>query len=488
MSDSESNTRLKSVLLDLMESKAGVKEVCNTIFKNDRGEPLEITDYQAVIIKRIFFKNPKNVVCTASTRAGKSLAMSIGIILLACFRIEKIRLIAPTVDHTKIVMGYVIQHFLDHEICSSQLMIDTKGMGVERLKKELTKQKMTLKNGSDIMSITANIASEGRSLVGWGGTAIFVDEAEQITAEIMRTKVMRMLGDSPDASIFLIGNPVTHGYMWEKSTDPNWDFMKIDWKMCVAENRMTQEFIDERRDEMTSTEFAIWYAADWPEELEDQLFTQEDLDNIKAPLTSEEKELLTLEADETRLGCDIARFGVDYTVLYKAERYDEVWFLTESKHFEKKNLMETTGNIVKWDMKENFDAINVDDPGLGGGVTDRLKEIDQTTSRTNAFIGGEAPWKMKRKLTKKEEEDNKLYLNKKAFYYKSFESMARKGLVRLADEKNGYRLMNELKKMRYEFTSNGKMKIIDPEDKSPDWADAANIALFKGIRFAFGFA
>lgn len=462
--------------------------MCRRKFKTDIGEPLEVTDYQVDIIQTICWKERKRALCTASTRAGKSLAVALAVILLAQFSPgEKIRLIAPTLDHTKIVMGYVIQHILDNKAFTNNLMFDVKGLGAERLKKEMTKQKLTLKNGSEIMSITANIAGQGRSLVGWGGSCIIVDEAEQIEAELMRTKVMRMLGDTPDANIFMIGNPVTHGYMWEKSTDPNWYFHKISWEMCVDEGRMSHDFVMERKGEMTQTEFSIWYAAEWPEELTDQLFTMEDLTNFSLPLSKEEKELLTTKPDEKSLGCDIARFGIDLTVLYKAVRYEDTWFFTKCKTFEKKDLMGTVGEIVAWDRIEKFDRVIVDDSGLGGGVTDRLREIEGVGLKVHAFIAGESPHKLKRKLLKKEEENNKQFMNKKAFQYRQFESKCRKKQARCADLVNGSKLLGEMRKMRYEYNSSGKLKVVDPEDKSPDFCDAACYALFEGQRLVFSF-
>lgn len=472
----------------MLARKKTAKQAMRLLFLNDKGEPLEVTDYQVKIIKRIFFKSPKRVVCTATTRAGKSLAVAIGVVLLAIFRDgEKIRLIAPTEEHTKIVMGYVIQHILDNSVFKSCLMMDTKGLGVERLKKVLTKQRMVLKNNSEIMTITANISAQGRSLVGWGGSVVIVDEAEIIESEIMRTKVMRMLGDSPDSSIFMIGNPVQYGFMYDKSTDPKWAFTQIGWQECVSEGRMTEEFIEERRAELTKNEFDIWYNARWPEELEDQLFTMQDLKNMIAPLTQNEIGLLSGEPDEKRLGCDIARFGNDFTVLYKNLRYGDKWFLSDFKVFGKNDLMKTVGNIIAFDGIDGFDSINVDDSGLGGGVSDRLREQEQTSNKVHAFIAGERPWKLDRKLTRSEEEDNKIYLNKKAFFYRKFESLARKGLVRLVNPEEHHKLISELKKIKYEHKSDGKMKIIPPEDKSPDFADSACISFFEGFKFVVDF-
>ncbi len=472
-----------------METIQGTKDVCRLFFKNEKGYSLELTTYQAIIVKTIFFKWPKRSICTATTRAGKSVGVAIGIILVACFRSgEQIRLIAPTGDHTKIVMGYVVDYLLSSEVLSDRLMVDMKGMGVKRLKKELTKKKLKWKNGSEIMSISANISTAGRSAIGWGGSLVVVDEGEQIPKELIVEKIMRMLGDTEDAAIFMIGNPVVYGFMYDKSTEPGWDFLRVDWKQCVAAGRLTKEFVMERKAEMTKNQFKIWYEAEWPDELEDQLFNQRARNNIFAPLTVEEKELLTLEPDEKALGCDVARFGINLTVIYKLERYDNKWFIMEAKSFSKKATTKTTGQIIAWDREENFDRMNVDDPGVGGGVTDQLKESDQTSERTHAFIPGEQPWKLKRTLNTTEIDNNTHFLNKKAFWYEKFAKEAGKGNIRNVDEKNAVVLHDQLKKLRYEFTSFGHMKIVKDEGKSPDFADAVNIALFTPHKFAFAMA
>jgi len=438
---------------------------------------LEVTDYQVRIIQRLFFKYSKQIVCTATTRAGKSLGGAIGIILASVHRPEKVRVVAPTQDHTKIIMGYVIQHIIDSELLQNALLFDVTGMGIERLRKEITKKKLTFKNGSEIMCISANLSTSGRSLVGWGGTLIFVDEGEQIPAEIMRTKIMRMLGDSPDSSIFIIGNPVVYGYMWEKSTDPKWYFMRIDWRQCVEAGRMTEEFVMDRKAEMNDNEFRIWYEALWPEEMEDQLFSEKALRNIVAPLTDEEIELLKTPPDRKKLGVDVARFGKDYSVVYLVHQYGLKKFLMESRFLSKKDTMKTVGLVVDWDRTEQVDLIGIDDIGVGGGVSDRLGEIDCLSEKVSHFIAGASPTKRK-----------ELYTNLKAQSFREYERQATKKLIRLVDPKNGYRLMEELRKMKFERTSSGKMKVIDPEDKSPDWADSSNIALWEGEVFSFAFA
>ena len=178
---------------------------------NDKGEPLELCKYQVEIIDEILFNRHLRVLCWATTRAGKSLAVALALILKAMFcEGERIRIIAPTDDHTRIVMGYVIQHLFDNPIIYNELN-DKPDIALKRLKREMTKSKVTWKNGNEIMIRSASILQEGRTLVGFGGTTIVVDEAEGIPSEIIRAKIMRMLGDSEDSQIFLISNPVEKG-------------------------------------------------------------------------------------------------------------------------------------------------------------------------------------------------------------------------------------------------------------------------------------
>ena len=458
----------------MLKTHSGIAEVCAYLFKNDSGEPLRITTYQSRIIFTIFWKEPKKTICTASTRAGKSLAVAIGCILLAVFRPEKIRIIAPTDEHTRIIMNYIIQHILDNDFCREALLFNTEGMGVEKIKKELTKQKLTFKNGSEIMTLSANIGADGRSLIGWGASAVICDEGENIPVEIMRTKVMRMLGDSPDSSIFIIGNPSAIGYMYEKSTDPDWSFMRVDWRECVKEGRLTQEFIDERKRELTELEFGIWYDARWPEEFEDQFFSHDELGNLFAPLADEERKLLEYEPDEKYLGVDVARLGFDLTVLTQVFKYGEKYFIVGIDSFEKKDLMDTVGRIVNLDKEENFGRINIDSIGLGAGVYDRLKEIEGAGEKAREFVAGQAPSREKEK-----------YINKKAQQYSILKRMLKNCQIRNACENAG-KLHNEMKKIKFEFQSTGKMRIVDPEEKSPDFADSLVIAMSDtGFRFAF---
>ena len=51
------------------------RDLVNYYFKNNEGEPLILTSYQAEIVKRIIQKYPKRNLLWATTRAGKSFGL-----------------------------------------------------------------------------------------------------------------------------------------------------------------------------------------------------------------------------------------------------------------------------------------------------------------------------------------------------------------------------------------------------------------------------
>ena len=91
------------------------------------------------------------------------------------------------------------------------------------------------------------------------------------------------------------------------------------------------------------------------------------------------------------VAADIARFGEDETVIMRREGG---WIRTYRAHH-KADTMTTTGHIVNAmreidaeEGKNDWARAVVDVPGVGGGVVDRLAELDLPVVPYN---GGEAP-------------------------------------------------------------------------------------------------
>jgi len=437
------------------------RALCKLLFKNDKNKPLILTSYQEEIISEILFKKHKRVLCWATTRAGKSLAIALGIILRAVLNNgERIPIIAPTNDHTRIIMNYVIQHILDHEFLISQLAITTEGKTHERLRAEISKQRITFKNNAEIKIISASITQEGRTLIGMGGNFVVIDEVEQIPSEIIRTREMRMLGDSPDSAVFMISNPSKKGYMYDAMKDPIWYQIKVNWKDCVREGRLTEKFVMERKSEMSEMEFQIWYESEYPDDEDDTLIKWK---WIEKALNK------TIEGEgKVRYGADIAEMGVDLSVLTKISIIGDDFRVDSINSWGKTDTMKTTGKIVT--LIDKKDIINVDSTGVGKGVYDRLEELEYNAVEIK---GGRSP-------SNKRTKDR--FMNLKAENYWNLRNLFEKGNISIPKHKT---LIDQLNKMKYEITSSGKIKIIDPDDKSPDFSDSLCLACINSDNILF---
>jgi len=93
----------------------------------------------------------------------------------------------------------------------------------------------------------------------------------------------------------------------------------------------------------------------------------------------------TLPAGEPRrLAVDVARFGDDRTVI--ALREGPRIRLVETLHHN--DTMQVAGATLRWARKLGVTVVHIDDTGVGGGVTDRLRETAPDID-VQAFNGGQ---------------------------------------------------------------------------------------------------
>jgi phage terminase large subunit len=154
----------------------------------------------------------------------------------------------------------------------------------------------------------------------------------------------------------------------------------------VLRSLPTREWVDEMR-RLYGEESPLWSVRVMGE------FARQPDDSVMA--------LAALEAAQAReakpgrplvVACDVARFGSDETVI--AIRHGDrirIWWVARGK-----DTMQTTGWLmqaideVKAEEGE-YPLVVIDDAGVGGGVTDRLREVARTrgTTKIVAFNGAE---------------------------------------------------------------------------------------------------
>lgn len=157
-----------------------------------------------------------------------------------------------------------------------------------------------------------------------------------------------------------------------------------------------------------------------------------------------------------KMGVDVARFGGNKSVILIRQGHKVFANIIKLAH---NDTMELAGLVMRTAKDNGIDAhdINIDDVGVGGGVTDRLHEQEFYVNGVN--VGDKAI-------------DSDLYLNRRA---EGWYEMSRDiDQLDLPNDEDFYQLAQP----KYKYTSSGQRKIESKEDmtkrgvESPDVGDA----------------
>jgi len=211
------------------------------------------------------------------------------------------------------------------------------------------------------------------------------DEACGLSAAILEAASTLTAND--DSRTLLIGNPDDPATEFGKACKPGSGYNVIEVSAFDSPNFTDEEvpewlkpllvgktWVEERRKKW-GEESPMWKSkvlGKFPEESTDGLIP---LASIAAAVA---RELQPAPNDPNDLGVDVARFGDDSTVMY--HRTGPV--ARRVLKYNGKDTMVTVGHIVALHRELGFRRVKVDDIGVGGGVSDRLKELlsDPTSS------------------------------------------------------------------------------------------------------------
>ena len=165
------------------------------------------------------------------------------------------------------------------------------------------------------------------------------------------------------------------------------------------------------------------------------------------------------------LGVDPARFGGDEAavVLNNGGRIEII------AAYKTMDLMELAARVHKHALELEVDQVRVDSVGVGGGVQDRLVQLNIAAGRPYAVI---------EMVASSSPPDRTLHRNARAYWYDSMKYKVRSGNLDIPDSKE---LLNEMSRVRYSYP-NGIMLIEGKEEmrkrgvKSPNILDAAVMA------------
>ena len=267
----------------------------------------------------------------------------------------------------------------------------------------------------------------------------------------IEAKIFRMLGDSMDNFYCEIGNPFRRNHFLKAWRNPKYQKMNFDRQWGLREGRLTPEFIDEVSKKPF---YKILYENKFPEAdaVDDKGWSALILDSELERVYVELQEFV----GEKRLGLDIARGGGNYNV-WVLRSMNQAKVLAKNHD---DDLMSVVGTTIRLCKEHNIEWGNVflDDTGVGGGVTDRMRE--QGFHVTPVTLGAKSQEEMK-------------YANKRAQnYWRVKEWLNKGGKLNKEDD------WIELLEIKYKADSRGAIQIMGKDEmrrngiESPDVADA----------------
>lgn len=438
------------------------------MFKNDRGEPFELTQGQSEIFHVISDPSLLRGTARTITQYGKSDTTAIALVNVATSRREKILVIAPTGKQADIIMSKVIQHLFDHDYFTGMIMYEG---SLERLRNERSKTRITIRNGSEIFILTADaetLSKEGKSLMGFGATIIIVDESSLIPDQIWG-KIFRMLGgNAQTAKLIQLGNPFERNHFHQSFHSDRYVKIVVHKDQAVAEGRITEEFLKEAKENMSPLDYRIFYENEFPEGgAEDTLIPWEWID---LAINQE-----GVDRGFKQVGLDVARFGRDKSIYLLRDG----GLIVKVKESEKMDTMALVGWSSEEIRKDRPELVAVDVIGIGAGVFDRLDELtyDDDGEYSPGIVGvnvGESP---------SSDSAKKQFHNLRAEIYwtlrEKFRPQDGRSRISIPDDPD---LKRELQELRYRISSERKIRIEEKEKmkerigRSPDKADALALA------------
>lgn len=172
--------------------------------------------------------------------------------------------------------------------------------------------------------------------------------------------------------------------------------------------------------------------------------------------------------DHRIISCDVARFGDDKTCIFGFQNS----YLKEREIHGKIDLMAIVGRLLYLEQLMNADVLFViDDTGVGGGVTDRLNELNKKVLAINFAQKPTQPERYKDKRSELFGQAREFIVNRKVNIPETYVN-----------------LHGDLCSIKYRIMSDGRLE-IEKKDKtkqrlghSPDEADAFALGI-EGIRW-----
>lgn len=432
---------------------------------------MECDNWQTMVAADV--ANAPKVAVKSGQGVGKT-ALEAGLIIwfLVCRPYSKVIATAPTMQQLYDVLWAEIAKWLD----------------TSKVKQLLTwtKTKVYMNGDSERWFATAKTATKPENMQGFheDHMMIVVDEASGVSDPIMEAILGTLTG--ADNKLLLMGNPNRIEGVFFDAFNKDRDKFKTHTVSSRDSKRTSKDNIEmlESKYGKDSDVCRVRIDGQFPKGALDSFISLETVELACSSLNKLEQADVDA-AQILHVGVDVARFGDDKTVI--TPRISTKVF--EFRKYVKKSTMETAGNVLmcckeymkKFPQLKNC-IVKVDDSGVGGGVTDRLKEVikverlpikvipvNNGESATDDYyfnLGGQL-WGQVKELLEVNFSNNM------------------QGKAVEIELPNDSEMIKQLSVRKYHMTSKGKIQLESKDDMkkrglgSPDVADSLALCLYE---------
>lgn len=327
---------------------------------------------------------------------------------------------------------------------------------------------------------TARTATKPENMQGFheDNMLFIIDEASGVADPIMEAILGTLSGGNN--KLLMCGNPTkTSGTFYDAFYSSRWMY-KCHTVSSEDSPRTSKDNIKALIDRFgyDSNVVRVRVRGLFPKQ-EDDVFISLQLleDAVKLDLEPEDAEEVKTP-NRIDIGVDVARFGDDNTVI--AQKIDGLIPDLLVRHGQ--DTMRTVGDIVRLykDLTDEYPGysdyvyVKIDDTGVGGGVSDRLKEVKEEEHLDKMLV---VPVNFAKKAPKTK--SARFYDDIVTWMWSNVRDMMEAKELKLPDDSI---LVGEFSTRKYHFLSNGKQRLESKEDlkkrglNSPDRADAVALA------------
>lgn len=382
---------------------------------------------------------------------------------LSCFRFPKVIATAPTRQQLNDILWSEVEKWRSKSPLLQELLT-------------WTKTYVYMKGYEKRWFAVAKTASEPENMQGFHeeNMLIIVDEASGVEDDIMEAILATLSGKNN--KLLMCANPTRTTGTFYDSHNRDRGMYKCHRVSSLDSTRTNKEniaaFIRKYGEHSNVVKVRVY--GDFPAQ-EDDVF-------LPLPLIEQTvvNEIDTEKIYKITMGVDVARYGDDETII--ATNVGGIIDIPVVRHGQ--SLMITVGDIVmqyKRLIKEypNYKGVitvNIDDTGLGGGVTDRLEEVKIEERLRRLEI---VPVNFGSKPPQDGSEDR--YQDISTYMWATLKTLMENKEVSIANDEE---LVAQLSVRKYSITSTGKIMLEskkamkDRGIKSPDRGDAVVLSCF----------